>query len=147
MSLLEEIGRFVSGIPAELTEKKGVFTLRFVVAERKAFLSKKKLEYIAKFRIDDAGREVRFTEMLAERGSGVSGSGGFDGGISPGIGFKKETYRTGAGPREGTIEEQSNLFGKEYSYQFDFSAIRPQFAHLSSAAGYEFKYQITPAGL
>ncbi|MHB1324864.1 MAG: hypothetical protein ACYC0L_01460 [Thermoleophilia bacterium] len=34
-----------------------------------------------------------------------------DGDMSPGFGFKKETYKTGAGPREGTIEEQSTLFG------------------------------------
>ncbi|MHB8159666.1 MAG: hypothetical protein ACYDGS_04125 [Thermoleophilia bacterium] len=59
----------------------------------------------------DGVRTIRFSEMLKESGSGVSGGGGFDGDMSPGFGFKKETYKTGAGPREGTIEEQSTLFG------------------------------------
>ncbi|MHB8859036.1 MAG: hypothetical protein ACYC6Z_06085 [Thermoleophilia bacterium] len=127
MSVIEDIKKIADGIagpsgaPAELKEKKGVWTMKAVIAERKAFLSKKKLEYIAKFRIDDATKTIRFSEMLKESGSGLSsGGGGFDSGMSPGFGFKKETYRTGAGPREGTIEEQSSLFGKDYDYKFDF---------------------------
>ncbi len=147
MALLDEIKRIAAEIPAEITEDRGLYTLRFLVAERKAFLSKKKLEYIAKLRIDDQGKEIRFTEMLKESGSGISsGSGGFDD-ISPGFGFKKETYKTGAGPREGTIEEQSNLFGKDYTYRFDFKTIRPKLEEQAKIAGYEFKYQITPVGL
>ncbi len=147
MALLDEIKRIAAEIPAEINEDRGTHTLRFLVAERKAFLSKKKLEYIAKFRIDDQGKEVRFTEMLKVSGSGLSsGSGGFDD-VSPGFGFKKETYKTGAGPREGTIEEQSTLFGKDYNYRFDFKTIRPKLEELAKIAGYEFKYQITPSGL
>ena len=147
MALLDDIKQIAAEIPAEITEDNGLFTLRILVAERKAFLSKKKLEYIAKFRLYDEGKEVKFTEMLKESGSGLSsGGGGFDD-ISPGFGFKKETYKTGAGPREGTIEEQSNLFGKDYAYKFDFKTIRPKVEENAKRAGYEFKYQITPAGL
>ncbi len=147
MALLDEIREFATTIGAGIQEDKGLFTLRSLVAERKAFLSKKKLEYIAKFRILDEAKVVKFTEMLKESGSGLStGGGGFDD-ISPGFGFKKETYKTGAGPREGTIEEQSNLFGKDYAYRFDFKTIRPKVEELAKVAGYEFKYQITPVGL
>jgi hypothetical protein len=139
MALIDDISGMTSSIGAELKEKKGVYTLTLVVAERKAFLSKKRLEYIAKFSVDDAARELRFTEMLKETGSGVS-SGGDD--ISPGFGFKAETYKTGAGPREGGITEQSDFFGKQYSYSYDWNAIRTWMEQAAQAAGYGFSYSI-----
>ncbi|RPI35382.1 MAG: hypothetical protein EHM53_14055 [Methanoregulaceae archaeon] len=122
MDLQEEIKQVFAAFPAKISETNGLFTVEYVVAERTSFLSKKKLVYIAKYRIDAAKREVRFTELLRESGSGLSGGGGFD--SSPGFGFRIETYTTGSGPREGTIEEQSNFFGATYTYTFDFRAIR-----------------------
>jgi hypothetical protein len=86
--LSDEIAKFVEGIPATLQEKRGVYSVEFAVAERKAFLSKKKLTYNARFRIDEDKKELRFTEMLKESGSGVSSG---NGGLGPGFGFKKET--------------------------------------------------------
>ncbi|RJQ42708.1 MAG: hypothetical protein C4534_09735 [Gaiellales bacterium] len=109
-------------------------------------MSKKKLEYVAKFRVDDEDRVLRFSEMLKETGSGVSG-GGMDGDTSPGFGFKKESYRTGGGPREGTIEEQSNLFGKKYEYTFRFGDIRNRFERLAAENGYSFEYRVFSAGV
>ncbi len=64
-----------------------------------------------------------------------------------GFGFKKETFRTGAGPREGTIHEQSVLFGKQYTYKYDFSKVRTSMESEAIKAGYAFRYQITPIGL
>ena len=102
MSLQEEIKQVFAGLPAEFSRKEGDVTMRqYTVAERKSFLSKKKLAYIAKYRIDEAKKEVRFTEMFKESGSG------FSSGEDAGFGFKKETYKTGFGGNEGTIEEQS----------------------------------------
>ena len=147
MTLLEEIKNYASTIQAEITEKKGVLGLSLVIAERKAFLSKKKLQYAAKLRIDDQLKEIKFTEMLKESGSGFSAGGGFDGEMSSGFGFKKEVYKSGTGGREGTIEEQSRLLGKDYSYKFDYQEIRKRIEALANSAGYEFKYQITPLGL
>ncbi len=144
MSLQDEIRQIFSGLHAEVTEKKGVVTAQLTIAERKAFLSKKKLVYIAKYRVDEVKREFRFTEMLKESGSGFS-SGDMDSG--PGFGFKKETYKSGLSGREGTIEEQSTLFGKQYSYTFDFGSIRRAVRERAERAGYTFKYQITPIGL
>lgn len=146
MDLITQIKQYADDIGAELKEKKGVWTLKTVVAERKAFLSKQKLQYVAKFRVDEAGGTLRFSEMLKETGSGVSG-GGADGDISPGFGFKKESYKTGAGPREGTIEEQSSLFGKKYDYAFDFSAIRISLEQLAADNGLSFEYRLSPAGI
>ncbi len=141
---VDAIKAFVEGIPAILREKRGVYSVEFTVAERKAFLSKKKLTYRAQFRIDDDKKELRFTEMLKESGSGAS-SGDSD--LGPGFGFKKETYKIGAGPREGSIEEQSKLFGAQYRYAFDFSKVRAFIESETANAGYAFKYQITSIGL
>jgi hypothetical protein len=142
--LIDEIRKITQSIPAELKEKKGLYSFEFTVAERKALLSKKKLSYLAKFRLDEVKKELRFTEMLIEGGSGLS-SGDSD--LSPGFGFKAETYKTGAGGRAGSIKEQSDLFGKQYSYNFDFSSIRTLIEKETTGAGYSFKYQLTALGL
>lgn len=145
MDLHEEIKKVFAAFPAEFSEKKGLFSVEYVVAERKAFLSKKRLVYIAKYRIDENQREVRFTEMLKESGSGLSIGGDF--GSGPGFGFKAETYRTGGGAREGIIDEESNLFGAKYNYTFDFKTIRGAVEKKVQDAGFAFRYRITPIGL
>lgn len=140
--LTEQFREFARSIPAELICRDGLCEMRLVVAERKAFLTHRKLEYRAKMRIDDVGRQVKFTEQLRESASGFSA-----GGSTPGFGFKTESYRIPGKQRLGSIEEQSSLFGKKYCYRFDFGTIRPGFEQLASQAGYVFKYQLTPAGL
>jgi hypothetical protein len=150
MSLIDSINAYNTEFGGEISEKKGIFTLEKLIAERKAFLSKKKLRYIAKFRIDDDAKQLKFTEMLAESGSGLQSGGDFDGGsgMSPGFGFKTESFNTlKGGQREGSIEEQSNLFGKNYSYDFDYKTVRTKFEEIAKTEGYSFKYQITPIGL
>jgi len=148
MAIADDLKKIVSEAPAEIKEKNGVFSFEVLVAERKAFLSKKKLTYSAKFRINEEGKEVKFTEMLKESGSGLSsGGGGFDGEMSTGFGFKTESFNTLSGAREGNIEEQSNLFGKKYEYKFDFGAMRKKFEEKAKENGYKFSYQITSIGL
>lgn len=137
---VDEIKKFVERIPATLKENRGVYSVEFTVAERRVFLSKKKLTYSARFRVDEDKKELRFTEMLKESGSGMSSG-------DSGFGFKKESYKIGTGPREGSIEEQSKLFGAQYSYTFDFSELRTFIESETVKAGYAFKYQITPLGL
>ena len=139
MSLLEEIKTFAGSIPAEIKEKKGLCEIKFVVAERKAFLSKEKLAYTAKFRVDDANKQVKFTEMLKESSSGMSNSGSS---------FSTSSFKTGKGGRsESVFEQQSSQFGKKYDYQFDFKTVREKIEALALAAGYNFLYQITAKGL
>jgi hypothetical protein len=143
--IIDEIRKLVSEKGAELSEKKGFYTFQFIIAERKVFFSRKKLEYIARFRIVEETKELNFTEMLKEKSSGISIGGGDD--MSPGFGFKKTSYSTGADGISGTIQEQSSLFGKNYSYKFDYSEIRKAFESIALKDGYSFKYQITPIGL
>lgn len=141
---LEDIEKSLATIPATLKEKRGLYAIEFTVAERKAFLSRKRLTYSARFRIDRETKEVRFTEMLSESGAGAYS--GLDD-SSSGFGFKKETYRIGGSARDGTIEEQSRLFAKEYSYTFDLSRVRGILESAASKAGYAFRYQTTTHGL
>jgi UDP-N-acetylglucosamine 2-epimerase len=146
MGLLDDLKKIGEELGAETEEKKGVYTMTALIAERKAFLSKKRLEYIAKFRIDEGAKELRFTEMLKESGSGFSSSSGMDE-ETAGFGFKSGVYKTGFGGNEGTIEEQSRLFGKDYQYKFDYAATRKKIEAKALEAGYRFSYQVTPIGL
>lgn len=143
INLIGEIKNALANYGGRWNEKKGLWDFSATIAERKAFLSKKKLTYAMKMRIDDSAKVVKFSEMLVEAGSGFS-SGGIDDGISSGFGFKTESYNTFGGSRKGTIEEQSNQFGKDYSYSFDYKEIRSKISAIVENAGYKFEYQILP---
>lgn len=141
--MIEEIKTALTDYNGEWKEKKGVWEFKTVIAERKAFLSSKKLTYSAKMKIDDSAKSVTFSEMLIDSSSGLS-SGGFDGEMSAGFGFKTESYNTLKGPREGSIEEQSNLFGKKFEYKFDYKEVRSKVEDIVKKSGYAFKYQVLP---
>jgi hypothetical protein len=136
MSLADTIAALGNGYPEPFKSGKGgTLELETVVAERKAFLSKRKLTYRCRLRVDDEARKVTFFEILLEKGSGVS-SGDSD--MAPGFGFKTESYKVGGASREGTIEEQSRLFGKDYDYRFEFGAVRRDIERAAAEAGYAF---------
>jgi hypothetical protein len=138
MDLLKSIQAYAQSIPADFREKKGSCDLSFTVAERKGFLSKQKLTYQAKFRIDDQEKIVHFAEMLKEASSGMDA----------GMGFQTTSYSAGKGGQQNSvIEQQSDQFGKKYDYQFDFKKIRGEVEKLAKEAGYTFQYQITFKGL
>lgn len=142
--IIEDIKKALEDCCGEWKENKGVWDFSVLIAERKMFLSKKKLTYKANVRIDDDSKLVKFSEMLIEIGSGFSSGNDFDGGMSTGFGFKVETYNTLSGAREGTIEEQSNLFGKQYQYKFDYKEVRLKVKKAVEKCGYKFEYQILP---
>jgi len=143
--MIEEFKKVLESYNGEWKEKKGLWSFTATIAERKAFLSKKKLTYSAKIKIDEEAKTVHFSEMLIEAGSGfTSGGNDFDGGMSTGFGFKKESYNTMSGAREGTIEEQSNLFGKNFDYKFDYKKIRMDIESIAKKTDYKFEYQILP---
>ena len=134
MSLKERLIDVSKTLTATFEEQKdGTLKLEFKVAERKVFLSKKTLTYRAKLRVDEAYRVVKLFETLKETGLGVS-SGDSD--MSPGFGFKVETYKTTGKQREGTIEELSKLFGKDYKYSFDYSTVRKMVEQEANKMGY-----------
>lgn len=141
--MIEAIKKELKSYSGEWKEKNGIWIFSTTIAERKAFLSKKKLTYSAKIKIDDEAKTLKFSEMLIEAGSGLSSGDGSDG-MSAGFGFKAETYNTTTGAREGTISEQSNLFGKKFQYKFDYSEIRSKIEKAAKAASYTFEYQVLP---
>jgi hypothetical protein len=143
-NIIDGIKKALANQNGNWNEKKGIWDFSATIAERKTFLSKKKLTYAAKIKIDDGAKIVKFSEMLIEAGSGLSSGGSFDGGMSSGFGVKTESYNTFGGHRQGTIEEQSNLFGKDYSFNFDFKVARSIVKDVAEKAGYQFEYQIMP---
>lgn len=128
----------------EWVEKKGLWSYSVTIAERKTFLSTKKLTYSSKIRIDEQSRIIHFSEMLTETGSGLSSGGGFDSESSSGFGFKTESYNTFGKARQETIEERSVLFGKEYTYQFDFRQVRTKIQDIAVKNNFILEYQILP---
>ena len=90
-------------------QRDGSLIMQFVIAERKAFLSKKRLLYKSKIRVNDEKKEVTFFEMLSESSSGLSADSG--------VSFKKETYGIKGKEREGEIEEAAKLFGKDFKFK------------------------------
>jgi hypothetical protein len=144
--MIDNIKNALSSIAGTWSEKNGIYEFSAVIAERKAFLSKKKLTYVARFRIDEEKKEVRFTEYLKESGMGLSGGSDMD--MSPGFGFKTSTYKTGFGqPREENINEQSDLFGKEYTYTFEWGVVRKSIEEIAIKNGYAYSYHVTSLGL
>jgi len=135
MSLKEQLIHVAKNFPAEFKEQRdGSLILKFVIAERKAFLSKKKLTYKCKARVNDEKKEVNFFEMLSESSSGLSAGSGFE--------FKKETFGTKGKGREGRIEEMSNLFGKKYTYSFDYKKIRKAIQEEAEKSGYSLSIKL-----
>ena len=135
MSLKIELIKVSKSFPAEFKEQKdGSLFLQFVIAERKVFLSKKKLTYKCKARVNDEKKEVTFFEMLSKSNIGLSAGSGFE--------FKKETFGTKGKGREGGIEEMSNLFGKKYKYSFDYKKIREAIQGEVQKIGYSLSIKL-----
>lgn len=72
LALIDDIKGMAGSTGAELKEKKGVYTLRLTVAERKAVLSRKKLEYVARFRVDYDWSAIRTWMEQAAAAAGYS---------------------------------------------------------------------------
>jgi hypothetical protein len=141
MPLQEDLIAASRAFPAPLERKKdGSLAMEALIAERKAFLSKRKLTYKCKLRVNDDTRSVTFWEILLEKGSGVSG--GDD--MAPGFGFKKETYGTKGKELFGSIEEVSSLFAKDFGYTWDYAAVRTAVRAAAETAGYGFDVVLNP---
>lgn len=117
-------------LPARFEQQgDGTLALEAVLAERKTFLSRQKLVYRARVRVDDAKREVRFFELLKESSGGLVG----------GLDLKVEVTSVKGKKRSGTIEEHSRYLGKRYDYRFDYAAVRRAAEEAARAEGYTFE--------
>jgi len=141
MSLQDDLIAASSAFPAPLEpQKDGSLAMEALIAGRKAFLSKRKLTYKCKLRVDDGARSVTFWEMLLEKSSGVSGTDD----MAPGFGFKKETYGTKGKERSGRIEEASGLFAKDFDYTWNYAAVRGAVRGAAEAASYSLNVVLSP---
>jgi hypothetical protein len=146
MNVLESIKSYLaSEAGAQVTGKSQGGEAKLVVAEQKSLLSKKRVEYSAKFKVDDTERVVRFFEMLKESGSGMSG--GDAGDFGGGWGVTKTTYKMSGGGLEGTLESQGALLGKKFAFAFDYGKIRNAVKAIAEQNGYTFEYQVLPKRL
>jgi hypothetical protein len=146
MSVAEAIKSYLATeAGAQVTGKGQGGEAKLLVAEQKSLLSKKKVEYSAKFKVDDKERVVRFFEMLKESGSGMSG--GDAGDFGGGWGMTKTSYKMGGGGLEGTLESQGALLGKKFTLTFDYGKIRNAVKDIAEQNGYTFEYQVLPKGL
>jgi hypothetical protein len=130
---------------AQVTSKGQSGEARLLVAEQKSLLSKKKVEYLARFKVDEKDRVVRFFEMLKESGSGMSGGDTSD--FGGGWGVTKTTYKMSGSGIEGTLEAQGSLLGQKFGFTFDYGRIRKAVQVIAEKNGYRFEYQVTPKGL
>jgi hypothetical protein len=141
LSIQAALETLADEIRGTLTKERDGYLLEAVLAERKAFLFRRKLVYQARALIDETARQVTLSERLRESGLGMGSGGDLD--SSPGIGFKKETYRVGLnGVRSGTIKEQSRFFETKYSYRFEFGPWREKIKQAVEESGFELEYRV-----
>jgi len=144
--IIQELIDLSKSFPAVFNPiKNDLLSLEFVIAERKAFLTKQKLTYNCRVKIIEGTKEIRIFEILKESGSGLSIGGGEDD-FGPGFGFKVEKTKIGFSGREGTIEEQSVLFSKRYQYNFSYEKIRKSVEETALKFGYSLIPVLTQKG-
>ena len=112
--VLTELHRFADAWHLTWSQKHDTVRLERIVAERKVMLGTAKLTYRATVTIDEARREVAFSELLAERGTGIS-SGGDDGeGSGFGFGIQTTSYNTHRDTIANNIEDQARQYSRQY---------------------------------
>ena len=75
------------------------------------------------------------------------GSGDDETFSTPGFGFKVEKYNTINGTRRGTIEEQSVLFGKNYTYSFNWNEVKDFATETANNFGYQIGFVLDEGSL
>jgi hypothetical protein len=97
------------------------------------------LTYRATVTLDEARREVAFSELLAERGTGISSGG--DDGESSGFGFETTSHNTQRNTIADTIEDQARQYSRHYALDFPYARVREIVGQIATAAGYGFRYR------
>ena len=75
------------------------------------------------------------------------GSGDDESFSTPGFGFKVEKYNTKNGTRRGTIEEESVLFGREYTYKFNWNEVKDFAIETANTFGYRLEFVLDEKSL
>ena len=139
--ILTELGKLAQAWQFEWRQKADQVILSRVVAEQKALMATGQLTYEARIRIDDARREVRFTELLKESRSGMSSGGDDDFGPS-GFGVQRTSYNSRTDTVQDSIEEQAARYRSKYPLDFRYDAVSPQVRGIAETAGYTLAYGV-----
>jgi hypothetical protein len=110
-------------------ERDGTLSYEAVVAERRTLLSRQRLTYRARLRVDDEARTVRCFELLKETSRGLVG----------GLTLTAEATRLAGKERTGTIEQRSRYLGRRYDFRVDYAAVRSAVERAAQARGYGFE--------
>ena len=110
-------------------EGDGTLSYEAVVAERKTLLSRQRLTYRARLRVDDEARTVRFYELLKESSRGLVG----------GLTLTAEATKLSGKERTGIVEQRSRYLGKPYDFHLDYAAVRQAVESAARARGYAFE--------
>lgn len=137
-SVVTELHRFADAWQLTFCETRGVVQLERVVAERKVMLGTARLTYRAAVTVDDTRREVAFTELLVERGTGLSSGGDDEGGMGNGFGFQTTSYNTRKDTVADRIEDQARNYARHYRIDFPYARVREVVAQIATGAGYRF---------
>jgi hypothetical protein len=135
----EAIRKVFHGRGATFTDRDGVLAVEVPIAERRSLLSRRRLTYSARFRVDEQRRVVRFTEMLKEAGWGLPGSGALGG---PGLGVEVRTWKSGRAPREERIDAQARDLAGRFELSFDLGANRAAVRKALGDVGYALEYHV-----
>lgn len=133
--LREALLQALASLGGDVREKGEAIEFTKVLAERRVFFSRTRLVYRVTVRVDEGRREVHVWESLAETSAGLAPGAG--------AGAKLERYRTRPLTREGTIAEEAALFGKRYSYSFDFAAVRGVIERAARDQGFAVRYSVS----
>lgn len=136
----KKIQDYFKKLNLEPQNKEGVFYVSFTLAKRDLPISKRSVDYKAKYKIDEEKKIVYFNEMLKEINSGFLGSDDSPFGVTK----KSEVYQVSSSGRAGKIKETSKIANEEYAYTFDFGKIRRELKEIVESNNYKFKYKIFP---
>lgn len=109
-------------------------TLESKVAEASWGTGKKKVEYSARMRADEASRTLYFFEVLKERGSGLNFGG-----------FTAETYTIKGAKRSGSVKETIiGPNGIAMDYDWDYGRTREVIESICTRHGWRLKVVLRP---
>jgi hypothetical protein len=81
---------------------------------------------------------VSFSELLVERGAGVSSGG--DDGEGSGFGVQTTSYNTRRDTIGANIEDQARQYSRQYVLDFPYARVREVVGQIVGDAGYGFHY-------
>ncbi|MGI6253384.1 MAG: hypothetical protein ACOYJV_08115 [Aminivibrio sp.] len=137
--IMRTIRNLITGRQEDSRRAEGLWEVTSVLVEKKWFFSSGQVTFTAKFRVNEASKEVIYNEALIERIMGLEAK--FGRGFSR-FGLRK--LKTGAEPGGlGKIfSDHSDLIEKRQGYTFRFRQIRQAVKKAVEEEGYTFRHQL-----